>query len=406
MEAEVTRPPSLVRQGDDANRTMPAARCDGERLRVMHVITHLDMGGAESVAMDLIDTLRPRVDSALFAVLRQRVPGAVGRDMARRLATWHIPVRFGVAGRFKSGGALVAALRLVRALRQLRPDVVHLHAEFAELTFALACVLSAHARRVALVRTVHNCELWIAWHGLGRWVTGRLAHGDAIAVSRAAADADAAIATKRHRPRADLVYNGVGRPPRAIASAGSGPFRLLFAGRLVHQKGADLLPAILEAAWRRTSRRDVMVTIAGTGVLRDAVARGIAGALRGWTVRMVPPIERLSERLGDFDGLLVPSRFEGFGLLPVEALMAGIPVVTTNAPGLDETIPGDYPLKAAVGDVDALAERVASMISAGQAYRLIAARYGERLALRFDPAAMADAYADRYAALARRGARA
>jgi len=376
--------------------TDAAGRGTDRRLRVMQVITHLDSGGAEGVALDLIGSLRSLIDFSLFAILRQGELSAVGRDMADRLEQWKIPYGFGVGGRFKSGGALVAALALARAIRRLRPDVVHLHAEIPELVFALACLLSGRVRRTPMLRTVHNCELWIEWHRLGRWVTGQLAHGDAVAVSHIAADADAAIVTRQTRPRPDVIYNGVRRPAPAHVSPEPRPFRLLFAGRLVHQKGADLLPAILAAAHRHTRRCDVDVTIAGTGVFRDEIERGFAGALQGWQVRIVPPIERLAERLGEFDGLLLPSRFEGFGLLHVEALMAGLPLVTTDAPGLDETIPRDYPLRAPVDDVETLGEMVARMISAGNAYRPIAMRFGEDLADRFDPEMMARAHADRY----------
>lgn len=368
-------------------------------LRVMHVITHLDMGGAETVALGLIDALRAEVAFSLFAVLRQAVPSAIGRDMADRLARWGVPCRFGVGGRFKSGGVILAARSLARAVAEQRPDVIHVHTEIPEMTLAVASVLSRRVRRTPLLRTVHNSELWIAWGGLGRWVTQRLAHGEAVAVSRHAAEADAAIATRTPRPRPAILYNGVVAPPRVPAERGAGPVRLLFAGRLVHQKGADLLPAILAAAYARTTRRDVSVVIAGSGILRDAVERDLAGQVPGWDVRMIDPIERLSDRLAEHDVVLVPSRFEGFGLLPVEVLLTGLPVVTTNAPGLDEVIPANYPFKADPDDVAALGAQLASIIDDPDGARATVAPYGEELARRFSPQTMASAYLARYRAL-------
>jgi len=374
------------------------------RLRVLQVITHLDMGGAEGIAMGLIEALRPTIDFSLFAVMRQAEPGAVGRDMAARLDRWGMPVRFGVGGRFKSGGVVVAAHRLVREIKRFRPNVVHLHAEIAELTYATARLLSPNARAAPVLRTVHNSGLWIDWNRLGRGVTSLLAGADAVAVSRNAAEADAAIITRRPRPPCDVIYNGIDRPvpdrSRAVAAEG-GAFRLLFAGRLVHQKGADLLPAILAEAYRRTARRDVTVTIAGTGVLRDAVERGVAGRLAGWTVKIVPPIGGLAEQLGDYDAVLLPSRYEGFALLPLEVLLAGIPLVTTRAPGLDEAISSTYPLAAPVDDVVALGALLARVMSGAEDYRAVASAHGDELARRFSPAAMAQAYAARYRRLAR-----
>ncbi|MBY0582216.1 MAG: glycosyltransferase family 4 protein [Sphingomonas sp.] len=381
------------------------ARLDDARLRVLQVITHLDMGGAESIAMSLIDGLRSRIDFSLFAILQHAEPGAVGRDMAARLDQWIVPVNFGVTGRFKSGGAVVAAYRLAREIRRFRPDVVHLHAEIAELTFSIAVFLSRAARIAPVLRTVHNSTLWIDWNRLGNGVTTVLATADAVAVSRNAADADAAIVTLRKRPRCDVIYNGVPRPKPDSSRAGvqaNGPFRVLFAGRLVHQKGADLLPAILAEAYRLTERRDVCVTIAGSGVLQEAVEQGLADQLDGWNVSIEPPISGLANHLNDYDAVLLPSRYEGFALLPLEVLMAGVPLVTTMAPGLDEALPPSYPLASPVDNVTALGERLASVINGDEDYRAMAARCGDELAQRFSPAAMAQAYAERYRRLAAR----
>ena len=374
----------------------PSQAAGAPRLRVMHVITHLDMGGAENVALGLIDALRDRVEFSLFAVLRQSPLSKVGQDMVERLARWGVPFRFGTARGFKSGGVVFAARSLARAVAEQRPDLIHVHTEIPELTLAVAGLISRRVRRTPLLRTVHNSELWIAWGGIGRWVTQRLAKGDAVAVSRNAANADAAIVTRGRRPLADVIYNGVSPPAAFPIVREEGSVRLLFAGRLVHQKGADLLPAILREAHARTMRRDVVVTIAGSGAMRDAVAQGLAEGLEGWDVRMTVPIERLSERLQEYDAVLLPSRFEGFALLPLEVLMAGIALVTTDAPGLDEAIPADYPFKAPVDDVAGIGAQLSAVIDDPAAARETAARYGADLARSFSPEAMASAYLARY----------
>ena len=203
----------------------------------MQVITKLDLGGAETVSVDLVGALRDRFDFALFAIFDLADPTRVGRNMTARLAQWRVPVFHGTAGHFKKGGAFVAAWRLARAIRRFKPDVVHLHTEVPELTFAIATLLSRGARRAAVLRTVHNCELWIDWERIGRLVTGRLCAADAIAVSQAAAGADAAIATRRPRVSATVVPNGVMPPPFFDGATREGPFRLLFAVSFRAAKG-------------------------------------------------------------------------------------------------------------------------------------------------------------------------
>ena len=376
---------------------------EGRRLRVLHVITHLDMGGAEMVTLDLIDRLRDRVDFTLFAVVGSGVPSAVGQDMAARLERWGVPHATGTSRGFKSGGVVLAARALARWIARVRPEVIHVHTEIPELTLAVATLLSRRVRRTPLLRTVHNCELWIDWGTIGRWVTARLAYGTAVAVSRNAARADAAIRIRR-AGAAEVIYNGVAGPeriePRDVS--GGSTTTVLFAGRLHHQKGADLLPAILADARARTPLADVAVRIAGTGVLRDRVAAATTGDGAGWDVRLVDPIPNLAERLGDYDAVLLPSRFEGFGLLAAEALLAGVPAITTDAPGLDEVVPAHYPFRAAVDDVPALAGLLAQVINDPAAARRRVAPFREVIASRFSPDAMASAYLTRYRALAER----
>lgn len=387
----------------------PAQACgrhvgEDRRPRVLHVITHLDMGGAETVALDLIDRLRDRADFALFAVLGSERRSAVGQDMAARLDRWGVPHSTGTSRGFKSGGVVLAARALARTVADVRPDVIHVHTEIPELTLAIATLLSRRVRRTPLLRTVHNCELWIDWGMIGRWVTARLDYGTAVAVSRNAARADAAIAVRRPRV-ADVIYNGVARPAPAQqrASGDDRSAKVLFAGRLHHQKGADLLPAILADARTRTPHADVAVTIAGTGVLRDRVAAAADEA--AWDVRLVDPIPNLAERLDYYDAVLLPSRFEGFGLLAAEALLAGVPAITTDAPGLDEVVPADYPFRAAVDDVPALAALLAQVIDDPAAARRRVAPFRDVIAARFSPDTMASAYLARYRALAGSGAR-
>lgn len=384
-----------------ASAIVPSDR-GAQKPRVLHVITKLDLGGAESVAIDLVGALHQRIDFAVFGAFSLESPSRVGRDMADRLARWKVPFFAGTSGHFKKGGVLVAAWRLARAVSRFRADVVHLHTEIPELTYAIATVLSPRLRKVRVLRTVHNCELWIDWGGMGCWVTQRLAHSTAIAVSQVAADADAAIPTQTARPRAAVVPNGVAPPPLAT-SRNAGPYRLLFAARFVPAKGADLLPAVITAARQLTQCRDVEVTVAGIGLLEAEMRAGLENSVSDWTIRFVPPIEQLGQRLGEWDGVLMPSRFEGLPLLGIEVLMAGVPLAATDAPGLAEVIPHDYPLRASVDDVAALATVLARMIDDPQAARDVVAPLREPMIARFSPQAMAQGYARAYETLAQEG---
>ena len=56
-------------------------------------------------------------------------------------------------------------------------------------------------------------------------------------------------------------------------------------------------------------------------------------------------VPNISDKLHEFDFLFMPSHFEGLPLVSIESSFAKIPVIASYAPGLDETLPDDWPLR-------------------------------------------------------------
>ncbi len=109
---------------------------------------------------------------------------------------------------------------------------------------------------------------------------------------------------------------------------------VLFVGRLVYQKGPDLLieaiPLILEKRW------DVQFLIAGNGQMREhleAMAAGLPVQFLGY----ISDTDHL-RLLNAVDVVVIPSRNEPFGLVLTEAWSAGRCVVATEVGGLAENI--------------------------------------------------------------------
>ena len=110
------------------------------------------------------------------------------------------------------------------------------------------------------------------------------------------------------------------------------------------------------------ARKKASVTIAGDGSLREGLARRFTGISDHWTVSLSDPIPNLSQKLADFDLVLMPSRFEGLPLLAIEALLTGLPVVASDADGLNEVVNSDDPLSTQVEDVHGTAQVLANAI--------------------------------------------
>jgi len=116
------------------------------------------------------------------------------------------------------------------------------------------------------------------------------------------------------------------------------PFRFITVGRLVQQKRIDLL---IEAAKRLTKHTTAFqLTVVGDGPLRESLQQQIDRAGLAEQVRLVGgvPSDRLGETLVAADGFLFTTEFEAFGLVVLEAMAVGLPVVAPRVGGLVEFI--------------------------------------------------------------------
>jgi hypothetical protein len=103
-------------------------------------------------------------------------------------------------------------------------------------------------------------------------------------------------------------------------------------GRLVHQKGFDVLLAALP---RVLAERAVEVVLVGDGELQAALERQALGLPVSLPGALTQP-EQVADFLRDLDVFVMPSRYEGLPNAVLEALACGVPVVATDVPGMRE----------------------------------------------------------------------
>lgn len=116
------------------------------------------------------------------------------------------------------------------------------------------------------------------------------------------------------------------------------PIRLLFAGRLTEQKRPDKL--IETARLLAKKRVNFVMTIAGDGVLRESLEKETVrlGFSRQVHFAGLVPREMMPKLYAQHDILLAPSEAEGMSISVLEALFAGLYVITTPVSGSREMI--------------------------------------------------------------------
>lgn len=299
------------------------------------------MGGAERVAANIAKSGNPAIEYHIVEALRGNssftadflaelrsagvvchrslMPGFHFHFIAERLAAIAFPLRF-----------LLLWLRY-------RPQVVHAHTEVPDMcVWAFFSMFPWLQKRCRIVRTIHNTRLWTGLKRFGLRVERFYQRNEAnIAISQSVLQ----CYEQEYGELPPIIYNGVPEVGQEeMAGLPKDKTNILFAGRLSPQKGIPHLIYIIKAM---KDMPEYHFHIVGDGPLRPLVENEV-GELP--SVSIHAPIFGISRYLASFDYLLMPSEFEGLPLMSVEASMAGLPVICSDGPGLNETVSADWPL--------------------------------------------------------------
>ncbi len=375
-------------------------------MRVLHVVHSLDdhMGGAVHAAVGLAAHVGARDD--VETVLASTVQPGDDHAYLDRVAPGverHVFPRSWPAGRFQSAGLASWLGRSVPSF-----DLVHLHGVFHAP--ALAVRRACRRAGVPYVLSPHGQldPFDLAKHRRQKQVVGALAVRplvrDAAAVVLTTAEEEARLVT--FGAAADTVV-----VPLPVAPPGPGDgagFRarhgvpaeavvVLFLSRLDVKKGLDLLTAAMagvDDAWLVVAgsgdpavEADLVAALDGTGLGRRTVRTGfVSGADK-------------DDAFAAADVFALPSRNENFGIVVVEAMGAGLPVVVSDETYICGEIAAAGAGAVCAVDADSCREALRPLV-ADPARRAEAGRRAAELAsTRFSPEAATSAMVEAYRSL-------
>jgi glycosyltransferase involved in cell wall biosynthesis len=227
------------------------------------------------------------------------------------------------------------AWQLIRVIFKEKPDVVHLHSTFSGVIGRCVCVLMRPWRSPKIVYCPHafsflmesspaKQKAYSLIERLLQKVTDVI-----ICVSQYELDQAAAFGIDRHRMK--LIYNGIHYKKDELKPDTDSDIRLLFVGRLDYQKGFD----VLLKAFSTVERNDLRLTVVGSAVNSDPVECPAIDSVE--YLPWVTPSE-VNDLYKKADALIVPSRWEGFAMVPLEGMAMGLPVIASDCTSLPELV--------------------------------------------------------------------
>jgi glycosyltransferase involved in cell wall biosynthesis len=236
-----------------------------------------------------------------------------------------------------------SALHLVRVsrslqqqLRSIAPDVVYLHSTFPGLYGRL--LLKRQTAPWATIYCAHGWaftqQLSFAQKKFYTLVERVLAPRADAVVSISYSEFDAAVKSNVLAPLHRVIYHGVPRRKEPVAApilVDPNRLNLAFIGRFDRQKGLDLLLR----AFADPQLSHITLWLIGDSTLghKYSIPDQANIKLIGWV-----PNDRMDDYINCFDAVVVPSRWEGFGLVALEAMRNEKPVLASRTGGLAELV--------------------------------------------------------------------
>jgi glycogen(starch) synthase len=316
------------------------------------------IGGVEVIATRLVQAFRARGHEVIVVTTHD------GLDLPDEDHYNEIPVfRFPFFEALAPSGLrqLMKVQQRIAGLKQhFKPDLIHINFSGPTVFFHLA---TAKAYSAPVLLTRHG-SFPIHVTGRDTLVEQALRNADWVTANSAAVLAESRRQVPEIIPRSSLIYNAMDVPALPPKPLPYGAPRLLCLGRLSEEKGFDL--ALGAFALLRDAFPCARLIIAGNGPARPTLERqtaelGLAESVDfvGW----VAPHE-VPALMNAATVVVMPSRYEGFGLVALEAALMARPIVATRVGGLPEVVAhNDTGLLVEPEDSKALAAAISALLA-------------------------------------------
>ena len=309
---------------------------ENRKNNILHISRTMDIGGAERIVYQLSSDLKDEFDSVHVA--------STGGLWESELATQGIQHHKILDIDSKNP---LTILKLLYTIRQIIKNneitIVHTHHRMAAFYIRLLKLFNSKLIHVYTAHNVFKDKLPLYKFALGN--AKSVAVGEAVNKNL---KEDVGITDSR------VIYNGVvlkETDDQVDEIISYGGIKLGCIARLSEQKG---LTYLLDAMSLLTVK-DIRLFIVGDGELKNELENKVEELHLQDSVTFLGYRKDIVECINSFDFCVLPSVFEGFGLVAIEAFMNSKTLVATDIPGLNEVVTNENGILVPVKDPIALA---------------------------------------------------
>ena len=350
--------------------------------KITHLITTIERGGAEK---QLLTLAGKQVESGL----KVEVFFLKGKsDLKNEFESLGVKVNNLLVGK-----SFLKQIYILSKYLRKNPSPVHAHLPQSELLAALVIA------KKYFIFSRHNAEpFWpsgprIISNLLSKYVCKRASQG--IAISNAVKSYLIKRGEIPNGYKIDVVYYGFQKDISTnpvgmnlmtnLMNGHSSNYKIGTIGRLVPQKDYTTLLGAFSNVLKSMPNTDLYVV--GEGYLQKDLIELSKSLGVNDTVHWLGKTEYIKEFLSKIDLFILPSKYEGFGLVLLEAMIAKKPIIAANNSAIPEVLGKTYEGLFSTGDADALAQQIKTAISDDNFPKKLVNSYSSQLDF-FDPSKM------------------
>ena len=300
-------------------------------IKILHVITDLNTGGAEKLLVDLLPRIQAEDQKAELCVFN-----STDTPLLRHVRDTGIKIHsFGKKPDYYNPRHIIQLIKLSKGF-----DIVHTHNTAPQLFGAIASLFSKCKWIITEHTTTSHHRVW--WYRpIERWMYRR--YNNVICISEGVRESMMAIAGKKYA-RSEVIPNGIDldkfksaqeADKFAIGSSNPNKKILLMVGRYSYQKDQATIIRSLTLL-----PQEVELWLAGYGETEELLKNLVDELKLKDRVHLLGMRNDVPNIMAVADIIIQSSHIEGFGLAAVEAMASGKPVIASDIPGLHDVVDG------------------------------------------------------------------
>ncbi|MCA4797966.1 glycosyltransferase [Acinetobacter towneri] len=246
-------------------------------------------------------------------------------------------------------GMLAFFFSFLKLIIQNKPDVIHLHSSFAGLMGRIAILLSGRRHKTRVIYCPHAFGFLMQTSPIKKRIYSIaelfLANFTDKIICVSQSEYDSAVKAGFKKSKLVVIHNGVQIKSKSNTFTANNKthYKLIFVGRFDYQKGIDILSEAIELLAKKNTNIFYEFTLIGEAVNSEDLiqfkdSKNIKINELGW----LKP-HQLEEQYLNHDALVIPSRWEGFAMVPLEAMSYGLPIIASNIEAFIELEDNEQP---------------------------------------------------------------